>query len=82
MSQPLLHMELRICMCAHIAKDVYAHISCASCKRVPIKCIRPDAVEYVPARQRLQSRDPGGEESLRYNQSTEVMVKSHVYAAV
>ena len=77
-SQPLLHMELRICMCAHIAKDVYAHISCASCKRVPIKCIRPDAVEYVPARQRLQSRDPGGEESPRYNQSTEVMVKSHV----
>ena len=65
-------------MCAHIAKDAYAHISCASCKRVPIKCIRPDAVEYVPARQRLQSRDPGGEESLRYNQATEVMVKSCV----
>ena len=63
MSQPLLHMELRICMCAHIAKDVYAHISCASCKSVPIKCIRPDAVEYVPAMQRLQSREPAGEDS-------------------
>ena len=61
MRQPILYMEQRICMCAHIADVVYAHISCASRKRVPIKCIRPDAVEYDPAGQRLQSRDPGGE---------------------
>ena len=61
-------------MCVHKAKDVCSCISFASRKRVPIKGIRPDPVEYVPAMQRLQSRDPGVEESLRYNQSTEVLV--------
>ena len=29
---------------------------------VPIKCIWPDPVEYVPAMQELQSREPAGEE--------------------
>ncbi len=53
-----------------------------SCKHVyvSIKCIWPDPVEYVPAMQSLQSREPAGESRMQ-NQSTAIIIVM-IHAAV
>ena len=61
-------------MCTHISRDLYAHISFASCLRVSITSILPDPVENVPAVQRLQSTDPAEEDPWMQNQSMAGMI--------